>query len=395
MKLPFYIILGRTVELSYAELEAVAGQTGTSRLAKHVAQVELDSQAQAEALFAKLGGSIKLLQPEGKFTELSEEELLKYAVAYFAQTPKLDFSVAEYGRDNLPALELAAIKKALREQGVSSRFIEGSREGLSASVLLHHKVTELNIIQVENQTYFAKTLAVQDIDDWTRRDRGKPYADRKKGLLPPKVARMMVNLALGQRSGESTSHTPHATPFLYDPFCGSGTVLFEGLLLGCEVTGSDLDAKSVMGTETNLKWYQNAYNTTVKTRIFQADATTVKPQQLAHKVDLIVTEPFLGKPTPRPDELPNVFKGLEKLYYGTFRNWVHLLSEKAKIVIVMPYAELGRTTFSLEKIIDKIAALGYTPLLKPIVYHRPQAVIHRQIWTLEFHQPVAQTKTNN
>ena len=37
---------------------------------------------------------------------------------------------------------------------------------------------------------------------WFKRDRAKPYSDRHKGLLPPKIARILVNLALGGHDPE-------------------------------------------------------------------------------------------------------------------------------------------------------------------------------------------------
>src|SRR6185369_6679518 len=145
-----------------------------------------------------------------------QPKLIEYITAYLAQDSRPTFAIAEFGRANKERLSLIEIKKSLKERNISSRFIDGPRDGLSAAVLLHHQVVEVNIIELADKVVLAKTLAVQDIDDWTVRDREKPYADRKKGMLPPKVARMMVNMAVGNQAGKC---------LVYDPFCGSGTVI--------------------------------------------------------------------------------------------------------------------------------------------------------------------------
>lgn len=382
----YLFLLGRTPELSVREL--VSCQLEGKLLTAQVYQVERDSDDETRLVeqFNQLGGSLKLLKVVGEFGDLTEEALAKYVVAYFAQFERPTFAVGELYRDHLPKLQPSDIKQALKAQGVSSRFIESPRDGLSASVLLHQEVEELLVIRLDDQqTLFAKTLAVQDIDEWTVRDRQKPYADRKKGMLPPKVARMMVNTGVGELARASD-----ATPVLYDPFCGSGTVLMEGMMLGHQVVGSDLDQIAVAGTTANLQWLQETYDLAGEYTVFQADATHVEASQLDEKPNLIVTEPFLGKPKPASHQLPNIFRGMEKLYLGAFRQWRTLLQDNSIIVIIFPYAQDGQAIFSLESIIDKLATLGYTPTSDPSLYHRPQAVIQRQVWTFQFKKSVGE-----
>ncbi|MBW7956200.1 hypothetical protein H3C66_05780 [Patescibacteria group bacterium] len=379
----FLFLLGRTPELSVREL--VSCQLEGKLLRDQIYQVERDAADEAALIeqFQQLGGSLKLLKVVGQFTNLAEEDLSKYVTAYLAQFDRPTFAVGELFRETFPKIQPTDVKQALKEQGISSRFIDAPREGLSAAVLLHQEVEELIVIRVsESQTLFAKTLAVQDIDDWTRRDREKPYADRKKGMLPPKVARMMVNIGLGELSKVSD-----AAPVVYDPFCGSGTVLMEAACLGATVIGSDLDQNSVAGSTANMDWLADTYQMDVDSTIFQADVTHVQADQLDQAPNLIITEPFLGKQKPTPHQLPNVFRGMEKLYLGAFRQWRHLLADNSIIVIIFPLSQDGKNNYSLESIIDKIATLGYTATSEPCLYHRPQAVIQRQIWTFKFKKP--------
>ncbi len=381
--------VGRTPDLSVRELIS-CGLDG-ELIREQLFQVEHDEKEQDKVIaqFNELGGSLKLLKVVGEFTDLNEEDLVNYVAAYFAQFPKPTFAIGELYRDNIEKIQSTDVKNALKERGVSSRFIDAPREGLSASVLLHQKVSEIIVVRVdEHTTLFGQTLGVQNIDQWTIRDREKPYADRKKGMLPPKVARMMVNIGLGELKKVSDS-----APIIYDPFCGTGTVLIEGMVMGYPVIGTDLDATAAGGTTNNLRWLQERYGLSAKFTVFQSDVSHVQEGQLDVKPNLIVTEPFLGKPKPDHDQLPNMFRGMEKLYLGAFRQWRALLADNAVITMIFPFATDGKHDFSLESIIDKIATLGYTPTSEPCLYHRPQAVIQRQVWTFQFKQSVGAAKT--
>jgi tRNA (guanine10-N2)-dimethyltransferase len=193
-------------------------------------------------------------------------------------------------------------------------------------------------------------IAVQNIDDWTKRDRAKPYFNRKKGMLPPKVARMLVNIAGSTWLRENEQRTLTEAK-LFDPFCGTGTVLIEGLAVGCQVYGADLDEQAVWGTRENLQWFCDEYQ--VKSQdfakqIFLADVGQLDLEKLGgQKVDLLVTEPFLGRQTPREEELANIFKGLEKLYLGAFNNFSNILNPGAKIAIFFPRLWLSIKFFLL------------------------------------------------
>ena len=85
----------------------------------------------------------------------------------------------------------------------------------------------------------ALTEAIQDIDAYTARDRERPARSAKVGMLPPKLAQILVNSAQGSA--------------IYDPFCGTGVILQEALLMGHEAYGSDLAAEMVDATRTNLE----------------------------------------------------------------------------------------------------------------------------------------------
>ncbi|MFZ5376918.1 MAG: TRM11 family SAM-dependent methyltransferase [Patescibacteria group bacterium] len=378
----YYFVLGSTPSLSFCELEAIFNkdQVVFRKLGSSVVEAELVSDEVATSYLGILGGTIKVLKGLQPITKASPELMLESVVDYLTNSSaKVEFGVG-YFDQQIPRLELSDIKKSLRDRGVASRYFESSQFGLSAAIQLHQdQVIELGFVSDDQQLIMTRTLAVQDIDDWSKRDRSKPYADRKKGMLPPKVARIMVNLALAKLDKPS--------PVLYDPFCGSGTILMEAVLRGCQtVVGTDIDSVAIDGTDQNLQWLQTEYKQDFISLLSVADVSQVKLSGQVSEVDCIVTEPFLGKPKPNLKQVDNIFRGLEKLYLGAFNNWSRLLSDGGLVVVVLPLVKDGNQHHSFEKFIDKLGLRGYTREIGPVLYHRPQAVVERQIFVLRFNK---------
>lgn len=386
----YFFQLGNTPDLSLQELESILGDTAVERISDSIAQAQLDSKTSAQELIEILGGTVKIFQvlhncsPEESEPEQLHDLVFQQLKNMATQAgDKLHFALSELGRDHLPELDAQDFKSELQKEGIHARYVEGSRHGLSAAVLLHKKrVQELCVIQTSVGVALAKTVAIQDIDDWSHKDRSKPYADRKKGMLPPKVALMMVNIAVGDNPQK-----PDRKNLLLDPFCGTGTAVIEGLLAKLDVVGSDNDPDSVAGSTKNLDWIATQYKVENEYRVFISDATKVPPQK--YPVQYIVTEPFLGKPKPNAAQLPLIFKGLEKLYLGAFKNWTRLLADGASVVIVFPLVEHindrgKKSVYSLTSLIDKLTQFGYTMVSEPIMYRRPQAVVQRQIYRFIF-----------
>jgi len=384
----YFFQLGNTPELSLTELNAVVGSEFVEQASEQIALVKLDSDQRAKELVDLLGGTVKVIKEVQKIETSDIQEIKEIVVNHLinlADGGKVHFGFSEIGRDHLEKIDGFDLKSMLNKNGINSRYIEGSRLGLSAAILIHKKrVKEVYLITTKDGAFLAETLGAQDIDDWTNKDRNKPYFDRKKGMLPPKVALIMVNIAMGDNPVSEDQKR-----ILLDPFCGTGTVLIEGLLTNLDVFGSDLDIEAVEGTKRNLEWLAQDYPFTHEYKVIMSDATKIPPQP--EKFQYLVTEPFLGKPKPNPAKLPYIFKGLEKMYIGAFKHWTTLLDDGASVVIVFPTvttedAKGRKRTFSLDMLIDKLTTFGYTTLSKPILYSRPQAVVQRQIYRFRFNK---------
>ena len=366
--------LGNTPTLSFAELVSLLKTP--IRLTEYVALAELQDDQAAIDLIDKLGGTVKIAKVLSEHDNLTKEEAESKVIKTLSseKTEKISFAIGELGRHHLEAIDHASIKNALLEQGFKVRYREGSREGLSAAVLGHQKVKEILVVASDSATFIAQTVAVQNIDDWTIRDRSKPYADRQKGMLPPKVARILVNLAEGALD-------PSLPKKLLDPFCGTGTVLLEGMHLGWECVGSDADPEAAKGTRENVIWYKETYSDSKETPVYQEEAANLS---LQYKISAVVTEPFLGKQTPKPHKIPNIIRGLEKLYIGAAKNFSKLLEKNGVVVMIMPAYELKGNTVTVSRFVDKLPSLGYTIVSGPVTYARPGAQVQRHVYVLRY-----------
>ncbi|HDI74802.1 MAG: hypothetical protein DRJ52_00505 [Thermoprotei archaeon] len=97
--------------------------------------------------------------------------------------------------------------------------------------------------------------------------------------LHPVIARAMVNLA---RVRESM--------VVLDPFVGSGSILIEAAILGCQCIGIDIASKMCYGCVKNLKHY-GLY---CDSHVIRAD-TFLFPLRVEETVDAIVTDPPYGR----------------------------------------------------------------------------------------------------
>ncbi|MCL4200590.1 hypothetical protein KJZ67_04625 [Patescibacteria group bacterium] len=374
-------IFGRTPQLSFLELQSFYPKATSP--AEGVGMVE--SAVDADAVVHLLGGTVKIVDVQSEAAELSTE-LFFSALLPYAKSGHITFGISAYGRAYVSNTQLAVLKKEFTQRGVSARYIETKHhEALSSVVIAKQEVVELVVIGLPGTNLIGVTLAVQDFEDWNKRDFGRPAPDAKAGMLPPKVARMIVNIALPH--GVSDHH-----PMVLDPFCGVGTVLGEALLRGANVTGSDLSEAAVANSKKNLEWLRREYPVVAPLymSVMVADATHVSEFLTPQSVDAIVTEPYMGETVEAkdiakltPERVKNILKGLEKLYIGALKEWANILKPQARIVMAMPAYDTGRGVLRVKKVVDRCESLGYTLLTEPIEYGRPKAIVRREFYIFQ------------
>jgi len=106
-----------------------------------------------------------------------------------------------------------------------------------------------------------------------RRPKKKPFFH--PSAMPAKLARCMVNLA-----------KPKTGALVFDPFCGTGSMLIESAFVGCRVLGLDIQRRMVRGSLKNM-----AYFNIRPEGVIVADARN-PPIKM---VDCVVTDPPYGR----------------------------------------------------------------------------------------------------
>ncbi|MBI3384623.1 hypothetical protein HY030_00315 [Candidatus Gottesmanbacteria bacterium] len=377
----YTFVLGKATDLCRKELEIVLRSKNiffkTVYFSGEIYHLETEKELDT-FLIKELGGTIKIAKVFSP--PLGSGQIAALIANFLKTTPlkKITFGLSLYGQNKPLSLNFLAMAKEIKQELIkdsySCRFVLAKEGNVLTSVqITKQKVQEIIISSQKEKVWLAATEFVQDFEDWNKRDYSRPEADPKSGMLPPKVARMMVNI--GNLNGKT----------LLDPFCGMGTILQEGLSLGFKVIGSDYDKKAVLKAETNLEWFCKEYKVASgKYQILNGRAEKISEKIEPKVVDVIVTEPYLG-----PDILPktgleNIIDGLSRLYLGCFSDWKKILKAKdGLIVIALPSFFMNGREYLVSYAIDKIINLGYSIETGPLPYYRPQAVVRRNIYVFK------------
>ncbi|MBP7057318.1 hypothetical protein KBB08_02400 [Candidatus Gracilibacteria bacterium] len=190
-----------------------------------------------------------------------------------------------------------------------------------------------------NQMYLGRAIAQQTVQAYSERDYDKPARSMQRGMLPPKLAQIMVN---GAKVSNET--------LIWDPFCGTGTVVIEAALIGHRVCGSDVDAKAIIETQKNTEALVPAEKQHLIEDIWQQDCTKTWLKEPTAPC-VIVAEGYLGPPLSkalsRGEELQHFWQRVEPIYQQFFLR----LRDSAikKMVLVTPITVLADGTSRLAK----------------------------------------------
>ena len=233
--------LGRQPALGVAELESLYESRHIEPITG-AALLDLDA---GDIDFGRLGGTIKLARMLTVIPEITWAKLEKYLLKNlpkhleYAPEGKLTIGLSVYGIDvPVKHMRCARCQENLRGDR-PIRIVPNKFPALNSAQVLHNKLThsgalEFVLIRSGNQTILARTLFVQDIEAYGARDQARPKRDSRKGMLPPKLAQIIINLV-----------NPPSGATVLDPFCGTGVILQEALLMGYDVVGTDIDRRMV------------------------------------------------------------------------------------------------------------------------------------------------------
>lgn len=391
-----FLVFGNHPALSLAEFSALFPTAKVHVQSRNGIVFEMDGW-DGEITMNTLGGIIKLgdVLRESDGLALKADDIAELMTKDLNPTG-LEFGWTVFGSLNRQKQVFAKypihVKKALKELGWKVRWVTGKGGDISPAAVAKCKLTERPNFDAclfldKGKAILGRTTDVQDADAWSLRDYGRPRRDDANGMLPPKLARIMVNLAQVADGGT-----------LLDPFCGSGTVLMEAALAtkAKKIIGSDIDAKQIADTNANTEWLaeKNIVHPEDMKRFnaFVSDAKVIDRHLEAGSIDGIVTEGWLGrllKGRESEHDLRANAKNIQETWAQSLPALRKVLKPKGRLVAVIPSFKHNKTIIDPQTNLDfasfgfKRAILPYGLDSKELYYEREGQHLRRNIVVLE------------
>ncbi|MBW4061888.1 hypothetical protein HJC99_04940 [Candidatus Saccharibacteria bacterium] len=367
-------ILGRQPELGLLELESLLGADNITLFGKKA------SLFSGDVSINRLGGVIKIgdVLYSGPTIDVLEAPIDWLGLGRGER--KTTFGLSFYGPSVNPRLVLATgleLKKRLRQAGPVRLVSPTTGTDLTAAQLHHNNVLgegfELMVMVSGSQMVVARTTAVQDIDAYAARDHARPARSAKVGMLPPKLAQVLLNTT--------------SAPVIIDPFCGTGVVLQEALLTDRSAYGSDLAPEMEAATRTNLEWL--ATQTSTPLPAWQVNTADARKATLPTSEAAVVSEGYLGTnltAMPGSTQLAELEAEITALYRASLLNWARQLPSGAEIALCLPNWRV-QGGWKTPSVVDDLYKIGYTTKVfkhvpGPVRYARPDQIVGRQFLLL-------------
>jgi len=253
----------------------------------------------------------------------------------------------------------SAIKEELATLGRKSSFM-GIGVDRSEAQLTHVEVLKKQLVENQaevllcvgkTETWIGITVAVHNPFEFQKRDIYKPNQRAIFGM-PPRLARMMVNLSAC--TAEKT---------LLDSFCGVGTILQEALLERAMVVGVDVNSWCVKAATENLEWLEQEYHLTdADFRVIQGDVCHLSERVGVESVDCVVSEPDLGpalRETPTGPYAQKIIGKLKPMFLDFIEQAYQVLRPNGRLVLVTPYIRTRSREAVTMPIDEKLREVGF------------------------------------
>ncbi len=382
----FIAILGRQPALSIAELEQVFGSDNIVAFSATAATVDSDSLD-----VQRLGGTTKAGRIVMRFKATTWQEASRKITMHYVdkwsgidRKQTLGISVYDWlvSKRDVQMLGLG-LKSSLKKHSVSLRIIPNQDTALNSAVSHHNKLglsdnkTELLIARgPRGDVFVAESVGAQNITALARRDQGRPKRDAFVGMLPPKLALMMVNLS-GVKNGR-----------VLDPFCGTGVILQEALLLGLDAYGTDLLQKMIDYSTINLDWLKETHHVDGDFTLHHGDAIETLWQQ---PIAAVVAETYLGQPfsaPPSADKLQKVVTICDAVITSFLENLAPQLDTGTPLCLAVPAWRDASGHQTHLGVTRKLGDLGYVRATlrnvrdEDLLYYREDQVVARELLIL-------------
>ena len=359
----FLFVLGREPKISLAELEAIFSSSKVKQIGANLAQVTARTVS-----LDHLGGTVKVAQ----IIDQPIQDFLSNLPA-----GKITLGISDYSEHANPrkTWELALkYKNLLKRHGRNVRLVPNGKSPILSSAASHHnqlgeKTNHIEIVKYGK--YTGISIGAQNITAYAKRDQARPARDAFVGMLPPKLAQILINL-----------------------FCGTGVILQESILMGYSAYGTDLSEKMIDYSRKNLDWITKRTPrlqkpNAPKLHLEPGDATNHKWQLT--QPDFVASEIYLGHPLSAPPaevKLKALQQDAKALLVGFLKNLSSQLPANAQIALATPAWKRPDGSYSGVNILDEIDKLGYNAIkyryasYDDLLYYREDQIVARQIIVL-------------
>jgi tRNA G10 N-methylase Trm11 len=203
-------------------------------------------------------------------------------------------------------------------------------------------------------------------------------------MLPPKLAQIIINLSIGISTKKQRLR-------ILDPFCGTGVLLQEAMLMDLDIYGTDLEPRMIQYSIGNLSWLDEKYPEVGDyRRVEVGDATNFKWYE-PEKITNVACETYLGQPLtalPNSEHLSKIIYEVNLLHHKFLENIGSQVAPRTRFCLAIPTWR-GKREFLHLPMLDYLHDLGYTRMRfkhvndKDLIYHRENQVVGRELLVLE------------
>lgn len=222
--------IGREWKLSLAEIEAIFGRTAILSYSQKIVLIESEfSPKQIAEIGETMGGTIRILElvetmsdPQPFVVKVKKYLTQQFEELFQGETGKIPFALGVIGEKRPFFNQGLRLKKEMKALGFNARIINKEDSNVSTALVKREQLIRYNTEYIlvnskPNEYLLGRTIFIQDIDAYTKRDTEKER-DMQVGMLPPKLAQIMLHLAIGRDQFVMSENGGQVG--LYDPFCG-------------------------------------------------------------------------------------------------------------------------------------------------------------------------------
>ncbi|MDP4012566.1 MAG: hypothetical protein Q8R00_03090 [Candidatus Nanoarchaeia archaeon] len=349
----YMFILGRDPELSLVEIESYFQAFKINHSIKYhddkIAIFDVD-QINPSKVMMRLGGTVKI-------AELTED------YEYYGPKKAITYSVGIIKGDDSDFLD--ELKLKFKKEKLKAMFKTPVKD---ETQVMPSKSANLDLEFLWNKGQVYRVVATSNPKEYKERDEKRPAFDALSAISI-RLAKIMINLSQAKHE-------------VLDPFCGQGTILQEGLLMGLNVIGVD---KDIASAKENLEWLGKKYGN--KWKLIKGDARKLSTN--IKEIESVASEPYMGpywERIPSEEEANKVIKELSLLYLALLKDLKNVLKGKIAIIIPRFKTKGGRREIDINSIITAAGFRLYQPvkaISMPLPYFETKSRLERFIYVLE------------